>query len=82
MFVFVIVVFFFSYASTSFNYALLWISYKKIKENAEKVFPVMVLRQGQLQQIHNIDLVPGDIYIPNDEIPCDSLILRGELFAN
>lgn len=29
-----------------------------------------------------MDIVPGDLYEPNGEIPCDSIVLRGELFVD
>jgi hypothetical protein len=36
----------FSLLTTSINYIMLWISYKKIKEIAEKKIPVKVIRGG------------------------------------
>jgi magnesium-transporting ATPase (P-type) len=67
----------FAYLTTSINYILLKISYKKIKETAEKIFKVKVLRNGQYIHIDNVDIVPGDLYEPNEEIPCDSIVVKG-----
>lgn len=30
----------------------------------------------------NVDLVCGDLYVPHGEIPCDSIILAGDLFMD
>lgn len=27
-------------------------------------------------------MVPGDLYEPSQEIPCDSIVVRGEMFVN
>jgi cation-transporting P-type ATPase 13A2 len=72
----------FSWFTTTVNYMLLRRSYKQIKETAEKEFSVTVLRDGSLITIQNIDLVPGDLYQLKDEVPCDSLIVQGELFVD
>ena len=47
------------------------------KETAEKEFPVRVLRNGTFYNINNFDLVPGDLFIPQGEVPCDSIIVYG-----
>lgn len=73
---------FFSWLTTTINYFLLRRSYNKIKETAEKEFLVKVLRDGIFYDIKNVDLVPGDLYQPNGEIPCDSIIVQGELFVD
>lgn len=52
----------FSAFTTSVNYVLLYRSYNKIKETAEKMFKVKVLRNGVYEEISNIEIVPGDIY--------------------
>ena len=39
----------FSWLTTSINYYLLWRSYNKVKETAEKEFPVTVIRSGAVQ---------------------------------
>lgn len=54
----------FSLLTTSINYILLVRSYNKIKQTAEKQFPVKVLRSKAFMSIQNIDLVPGDLYVP------------------
>ncbi len=72
----------FGLITTSVNYVLLKRSYNKIKQTAEKLFKVKVFRNGIYQQIDNIDIVPGDLYEPSDEIPCDSIVVKGELFVD
>lgn len=72
----------FSWLTTTINYILLRRSYNKIKETAEKEYPVRVLRNGTFYNIKNIDLVPGDLYVPAGEVPCDSVIVQGELFVD
>ena len=72
----------FAFVTTSINYVLTKRSYNKIKETAEKIFTVKVLRDGQFKEIDNVDIVPGDLYEPSGEIPCDSIVLRGELFVD
>lgn len=80
--IFGILMIFFSWLTTTINYVLLRRSYNQIKETAEKEFPVKVLRTGVLYTIKNVDLVPGDIYEPDEEVPCDSIVVRGELFVD
>ena len=63
---FAFIMIFFAFSTTTINYILLLRSYKKIKETAEKMFTVKVLRNGVLSDIINFDLVPGDIYVPTD----------------
>ncbi len=41
-----------------------------------------VLRDGGYSEVLNIELVPGDIYVPSEEIPCDSIVVRGEMFVD
>jgi magnesium-transporting ATPase (P-type) len=55
----------FGFLTTSINYVLLYKSYQKIKETAEKQYDVAVKRDGRMQVIKNVDLVCGDIYSPN-----------------
>ena len=55
---------FFSAATTTVNYVLLYLSYRKIKEKAELQFEVKVIREGRIKEVLNIDLVPGDLYLP------------------
>lgn len=73
---------FFGFITTSINYILLVRSYGKIKETAEKEFEVSVFRNRKFQTIMNVDLVCGDLYVPHGEIPCDSIILAGDLFMD
>jgi magnesium-transporting ATPase (P-type) len=72
----------FSFVTTSINYVLLYRSYLQIKETAEKHFQVTVIRDGGLKTVGNVDLVCGDIYVPDHEIPCDSILIEGELFID
>lgn len=72
----------FGFITTSINYILLYRSYKQIKQSAERHFQVAVLRGGELKTVDNVDLVCGDIYVPGNEIPCDSIIMNGELFVD
>lgn len=53
-----------SVITTSINYILLYISYRKIKEIAEKVVPVDVIRNGETLTLPSNHLVPGDLFIP------------------
>ena len=71
-----------SLLTASLNYVMYFLSFKKIKEIAEKTYDVKVIREGTIINIKNIELVPGDIYIPEYEIPADSLIVKGDLYVN
>jgi magnesium-transporting ATPase (P-type) len=52
--------------TTSINYILLYISYRRIKEIAEVVVEVEVLRDGSFMKLPSTELVPGDIFIPKN----------------
>jgi magnesium-transporting ATPase (P-type) len=80
--IFGIIMIFFSFITTSINYVLLYYSYQQIKQSAEKHFKVSVLRDGELKTVDKVDLVCGDIYVPDHEIPCDSILIEGELFID
>jgi magnesium-transporting ATPase (P-type) len=54
----------FSFFTTSVNYILLYRSYLKIKEMAEKETDVVTIRGGKRVIVKNHDLVPGDVVIP------------------
>jgi cation-transporting P-type ATPase 13A2 len=54
-----------SFIANSINYILIRISYKNIKEIAEKKHFVSVLREGTWKDIENSELVPGDLYRPS-----------------
>ena len=41
-----------------------------------------MLRNGIEYDIMNVHLVPGDLYVPKGEVPCDSIIVEGELFVD
>lgn len=49
---------------------------------AEKAFRVKVVREERLVEIDNAEIVPGDIYQVEDIIPCDSVVLRGDIMVN
>jgi cation-transporting ATPase 13A3/4/5 len=80
--VFAILMIGFGFVTTTVNYFLLKRSYNKIKETAEKLFRVKVLRNGAYEEIDNVDIVPGDLYEPREEVPCDSIVVKGELFVD
>lgn len=44
---------------------------------AETVEEVDVLRDGALKLISSTELVPGDIFVPKNNIYCDAVLLRG-----
>lgn len=48
---FSIALLFFSFLTTTINYIMLWVSYKKIKEIAEKKIDVKVIRDGRMEVI-------------------------------
>jgi cation-transporting P-type ATPase 13A2 len=66
----------------SINYIILYRNYAKIKQIAEKEFTVQVVRNGSFISISNHDLVPGDIYQVGKEIPCDSVLIEGDVLVN
>ena len=49
---------------SSINYILTRVSYKKVKEIAEKTHPITVLRGGVASVVESSTLVPGDLYYP------------------
>ena len=61
---FALIMVLFGFLTTTINYVLLTFSYKKIKETAEKMFLVRVLRDGAFVEIENLRMVPGDIFVP------------------
>lgn len=68
--------------TTSINYLLLYVSYRKIKEMAEVVVEVEVLRDGAFRNLPSTELVPGDIFIPKNELYCDVVLVNGEVYVN
>ncbi len=54
----------FSIVTTSINYVLLYRSFTKIKDMAEKETDVIAIRNGNRVTVKNHDLVPGDVVIP------------------
>jgi hypothetical protein len=49
--------------TVSLNYILLYLSYRKIKDMAEKEHAVVVVRDGEQATISHTDIVPGDVII-------------------
>lgn len=54
----------FTLITVTINYILLFFSFKKIKEIAEKTYEVKVIRNSEIVTVLNTELVPGDIYFP------------------
>ncbi len=72
----------FCFGVTTVNYFILYYNFSKVKHIAEKVFNIKVLRMGVFREVSNIDMVPGDIYLVETEIPCDSIVIQGDLMVN
>lgn len=68
----------------SINYFIRFYNYHKIKKMAEKEFRVKVIRNGAPVDISNKQIVPGDIYEvhKDQDIPCDSVLLTGDVVVN
>lgn len=71
-----------SFISTIINYFLLRNSYMKIKELAEHYTTVNVVRDGAMVELSSSELVPGDVFEPKGVMPCDSILVQGELYLN
>ena len=41
-----------------------------------------VIRDGKEIQISSKELVPGDIIDPEGEVPCDCLVMKGDIYVN
>jgi len=72
----------FCLAVTSVNYLILYHNFNKVKQIAERTFSLKVLRNGEDVSILNSEIVPGDIYVVENEIPCDSVVMSGDLLVN
>lgn len=72
----------FSFVTTTINYILVYLSYKKIKDMAEKTITVRVLRNGEFVEMQSDQLVPGDLIDPLEEIMCDCILMTGEIYVN
>ncbi|KAL4468758.1 hypothetical protein ABPG74_005261 [Tetrahymena malaccensis] len=73
-----------SVSITLVNYKLLTVSLNKLKKFAKIDLNLQVIRNGVLQTIDCIDLLPGDLffYKNNMLMPCDSLLLSGDALVN
>ncbi|EAR89096.2 E1-E2 ATPase family protein (macronuclear) [Tetrahymena thermophila SB210] len=69
---------------TLINYYLLKASLNKLKKFAKIDLNVQVIRNGVQQTIDCIDLLPGDLFLfqNNMLMPCDSLLLSGDALVN
>jgi P-type E1-E2 ATPase len=72
----------FCWAVISINYGILVYNYVKIKKIAEKEYRVKVMRDGRVVEISNLDIVPGDILEINKDIPCDCVLIKGDVLVN
>ena len=72
----------FTLITTTVNYIFQYLSFKKIKEMAERNIKIKVIRNKQIVSIDDKELVPGDVFIPEGEIPADSLMVDGNLYVN
>jgi len=43
---------------------------------------VQVVRNKEFIIVDNDQIVPGDIYLVDKEIPCDSVVMKGDLLVN
>ena len=82
VYIFAAVMLGFTLLTTTINYIFLYVSYRKIQSMAEKVIQVRVKRNGNYDEVDNHDLVPGDLIDPAGEIPCDCLMVSGDIFVN
>ena len=48
----------------------------------EKEYGVKVIRNGNMIEVTNRELVPGDVYMLGKQIPCDSIVLSGDVLVN
>ena len=78
----IIVNFAFLYIIISVNYVIQYYNYTKIKKMAEKEYSIRTIRNGQYADISSKQIVPGDIYLVGEEIPCDSVLLSGDVLVN
>lgn len=49
---------------------------------AEIYYTVQVKRNGSIYIIDSCELVPGDVYLLEEMVPCDSIVVSGHLFVN
>ncbi|EGR29200.1 hypothetical protein IMG5_160690 [Ichthyophthirius multifiliis] len=73
-----------SLISTLVNYILLRISLNKLRKFANIQIKIDVYRDGKLIVLDSQDLLPGDVFIYKNKmmIPCDSLLIQGDVLVN
>ncbi len=71
-----------SLVTSSVNYVFIRISYLNIKEIAERRHEVQVLREGGWRIIDGSLLVPGDLFRPSQQVPCDAIVVKEDLFVS
>ena len=49
---------------------------------AESSLRVKIFRNSEFLEVDSSELVPGDIYIPKEKVPCDSIIIKDDLFVS
>ena len=59
------------------NYLFVYFNLKKVKKEVQKQYKVKVLREGNYEEVECSKLVPGDLYVVGDAIPCDSILISG-----
>ena len=81
---FSIALLFFSFVTTGINYGMLYVSYGRVKEIAERAMMVRVVRDGVEEVIDSKELVPGDTYIPEEqtEVAADCIVGIGDIYVN
>ena len=64
------------FLTMNINFFLTRQSFKKIKKMAENSFKVKTIRNGEFIEVNSEEIVPFDIYIPGNEVPCDSILIK------
>ena len=68
--------------TVTINYIMLYLSYAKIKAIAEKESETVVVRNGEKITINSNEIVPGDLFVPKEDLPCDCILVSGEVYVN
>ena len=84
--VFAIILIAVSITLTFMNYVFFYFAKKRLKTLAEQQIPLKIFRNNheEFQTIHSSELVPGDIFIIEDQksIPCDCILISGDSLMN